>query len=253
MANQINRENWLIEKVEEDKKPIYQCPSCKRGVLMFKENWATKRPTAVTQKQTSLFISQFPEENKTQFIGFLSCSNNSCNENVAVIGKAGYAYEWDYNRSQNVAIEVFEPRYFYPSLNIFSVSELCPIKIRSQIEKSFSHYFNDASACANSIRTAIELVMDEQGVLNNTTKFVALGARIKEFQKKNKAIGDLIEAVKWIGNAGSHESGLQKLDLLDGYELLQFIIDELYVKKERFKKLSEKAALINSSKKPINK
>jgi hypothetical protein len=40
-------------------------------------------------------------------------------------------------------------------------------------------------------------------------------------------------AVKWIGNAGSHASVVTFDDALDGYELMDWVLDALYARRHR--------------------
>jgi hypothetical protein len=55
-------------------------------------------------------------------------------------------------------------------------------------------------------------------------------------------------AVKWIGNAGSHAKPVTREDLLDGYEMIEHLLDQIYI--QPGKKLASLAKQINRSKKP---
>ena len=57
-------------------------------------------------------------------------------------------------------------------------------------------------------------------------------------------------AIKWIGNAGSHESELTRDDFLDAYQPIDEVIAELYEK--RPKKWSELSAKINHRGEPLS-
>ena len=187
------------------------------------------------------------------------CENNQCGEKIAVAGK-GELYATLTNEPVDIQYRgerysVYIPKFFEPALNIFIVPESCPENISCQIRKSFSHFFNDLNACANSIRTSLELIMNEQGIpnTNGKGKLMSLAQRIEKFDDTNPELKPLIEAVKWIGNAGSHIEDVDKSDLLDGYELLNFVIEELYERGNLFLKMGQKADRINSTKKPLSK
>ncbi|HSR85739.1 MAG TPA: DUF4145 domain-containing protein, partial [Streptosporangiaceae bacterium] len=47
-----------------------------------------------------------------------------------------------------------------------------------------------------------------------------------------RAAADALEAVKWIGNQGSHEAGLTATDVLDGADLLSHALKMLYDRSE---------------------
>ena len=67
---------------------------------------------------------------------------------------------------------------------------------------------------------------------NGKRRRIPTDLRIKEFSQYEGMVADTLEAVKWIGNQGSHESGLSVTDVLDGAELMSFALRQLYDKSE---------------------
>ena len=65
-----------------------------------------------------------------------------------------------------------------------------------------------------------------------------------------------MKAVKWLGNSGSHNlsdscGSLTRSDVFDGFDLFQYVLDELYAKSSiRLKKLAKE---INRRKGPARK
>lgn len=45
---------------------------------------------------------------------------------------------------------------------------------------------------------------------------------------KNQEASDALEAVKWIGNTGSHEANLSVSDVLDGVEMLGHALRSIF-------------------------
>jgi hypothetical protein len=45
-------------------------------------------------------------------------------------------------------------------------------------------------------------------------------------------VADALEAVKWIGNGGSHDDKLTATDVLDGAEILELAVKALYDRTE---------------------
>ena len=256
--NVINKDIWLVDNFSpKNPHPPWQCPICNLGILKGDKNTLKIKQSQATKK--AKFSSNFLEVGDAtfRFSGFLICQNSQCKEEIAVVGK-GLLFASISNEPVSIQYKgerysVYYPSYFEPALNIFSVPNSCSLNIKEQIEKSFSHFFNDANSCANAMRTALELILIDQGMLSEKKGFVSLGDRIKEFQKGNANLGKLLEAAKWIGNAGSHETNLDKNALLDGYELLQYVIHELYERKVTFENLITKADKIITLKKPISK
>lgn len=68
----------------------------------------------------------------------------------------------------------------------------------------------------------------------------------KEFRKKESELADLILAVKWIGNEGSHLGSLKRQDIIDAYSILEHALNKLY--DDREKMIKNKATKINKHK-----
>ena len=83
-------------------------------------------------------------------------------------------------------------------------------------------------------------------------KPLSLHKRIENFRTTHPREADLLMAIKWIGNSGSHTNEpLTKDDILDGFEILDHVTISLYETESiRINKLSKK---INQRKKPIGK
>ena len=77
---------------------------------------------------------------------------------------------------------------------------------------------------------------------------LSLHARIDLFRQTNPDLADALMAVKWIGNAGSHSRPIMREDLLDGYELMEHVLDELFVQRE--KRIARLSRQINRRKRP---
>ena len=250
-----NRKRWKVDRITKVSKPNWLCPTCGIGELLFGEKWARREKNSFTKMEDADYFSQVPDDQVEHFAAIIECSNPDCKEAVSFCGWVEYVREDDWS---DKTYRIYHPKFFYPALAIFKVSSNCPAPIKKQIEKSFSHYFNDSSACANSIRTALEQIMDEQGVpktfINKKHKRenYTLHKRIEEFGKTNSELKPFLLAAKWTGNAGSHVADISKDSLLDGYELLEHCIYELYEKNVMMKALKKKATAINKRKKPIS-
>jgi hypothetical protein len=97
--------------------------------------------------------------------------------------------------------------------------------------------------------------MDSQGI-NKSARDKAgkrymrkLHFRVEEFAKKRPDIGNKLLALKWLGNSGSHNEGLNHRDLITGFKLMQYAIEELFEKRSR--NLEATAKKINRRKGPI--
>lgn len=147
---------------------------------------------------------------------------------------------------------VFDPVFFHPAPPLFRPPDECPGLVQDELKSAWPLFWVDASACANRLRGCIEVMLTEHGVprsardKNGKMSRLRLHARIDRFRKKEPAIAVTLEAIKWLGNEGSHTSDLTKEALLDGVALLQYAMDELYAR--RTKRLERLATTLNKSK-----
>ena len=255
METTRNKSRWLLDKISKETPPNWLCPTCGIGELTFNKDWVKRDRNSSTKQEHPDYISQFPEEQVEHFAGILICSNRNCLESVATLGLVTYEPEYEEYEGRIGEYRVYHPKFFFPELKLFQISKSCPPVISAQVNKSFSHFFNDSSACANAIRTALELIMDDREVAKSylssgRRKSYTLHKRIEIFGIGRPELQAFLTAAKWIGNAGSHIGEISKEALFDGYELLEHCIDELYDKKERIKELTVKAKEINKKKKP---
>ncbi len=93
------------------------------------------------------------------------------------------------------------------------------------LRTSFGLYWFDESACANKIRTSVEILKH------------AIGATQLEKRPSFKEINKLLESLLEIGNNGSHTTGkdITQADLLDAYDVLNSILYEYYGEHDKYK------------------
>jgi hypothetical protein len=126
---------------------------------------------------------------------------------------------------------------FFPALPLLESRSLCPKALGERIDAAAKILWLDPNAAANRIRAAVEVLIDEQGIPREKTtqsgKVVRLGldSRIAEFKAtlpQHADAADLLLAVKWIGNVGSHEDVLRIPDVLEGVAFLAHALSLIY-------------------------
>jgi len=251
----MNRRLWNSRSFEGQSPSQYPCPKCYIGIL--KEFFLEKK---ITKEAIFLDAHSYPYGIKYIFSGMYRCSEASC-DNLVSFG--GYLEkdievpdELPNGQMDTKYITIYKPKYFYPNLRMFELPTEISDDLKEQIDLSFSHYFNDLSSCANRIRAAIEVILNEINAPNyhmpiensrcpirsnscsrhrTTTsrkrkKFITLNQRIEHYKKKNKELGTFLLANKTIGNEGSHIGKVEVDDILDAYEILEEVIDIAFVK-----------------------
>ena len=125
----------------------------------------------------------------------------------------------------------FAPRHLSVPMELFRAPTRCPDAIKKQIRKSFSVFFCDLSAAANHVRQCVEEILSHAGIQprNTNGRFLRLETRIKSFADIDHDNAERADALRWIGNFGSHPQALTKEDLFDAYEILEVLLEDLYV------------------------
>jgi hypothetical protein len=189
------------------------------------------------------------------------CTNDQCKEVVSNTGIG--SVDWDVYEDVNGEPtqqydDFFRPKFFEPPLMLLDIPPECPASVSFPLRESFQVFFSLPSAASNNVRIAIEELLTELKVkrfstVNGQRRFISLHHRINLLPEKYAQFKELLLAIKWLGNAGSHGEGEGKGaitmdDVMDVYELTQHILDEIYTPKT--KKLFAMAKRVNKKKGP---
>jgi hypothetical protein len=245
----------IFEKISfcDDQIPKYPCPSCGRGQLNLKS--LQSEFTA----QTKLYKDEewFDWEDHADFVfnGMLCCS--SCEEVVFVVGNGkpiSYEYEDETGRQCQDLFSSHIVKYFQPSLKLIECPSQVSNEFQEQINGAFCLYFISPSACCNSIRCAVEVLLTDWGVplKEEGGKYTSLGNRLNMLPEKYSEYLDMLKAVKWLGNSGSHADQMfSHGDALDGLEMLEYVLNRVY--DQHGPRLIAMAGRINEHKGPVRR
>lgn len=233
----FNRKLWLDWEV---RKP---CPTCNVGTLIPPSKEKAHQSETVDSRENNY-------EYKSEYVFSVHLRCNNCEDVVVASGRK--LEEYPYFKGGRVLKSII-PVSFYPAPKIITLPISCPASVGKVLNESFALYWLDLSSCANKIRIAIEILLNELNVISSTQtnkgkQILSLHKRIEEFGYSNAEVAKCLLAIKWIGNAGSHLSEVTKDDVLNAYELLEYSLDELY--DDRKKKIRELSDKINSAKGP---
>lgn len=244
----MNRKVWDKKEFEGKSFSKFICPRCFEGTLIAKE-----KISKITKNGLDLEKHGYPYGIENYFSGFLECNNSNCGDIVSVSGilqtDIQHGYQLPDGEWREVRLNNYIPKFFIPNLRMFNLNDdNIPKTIKNQIDSSFSLYFIDETACANKIRTSIELILDDlkapkkkKDKFNKLVPLKTLNARIENYKKNKPQLCILLLALKIVGNEGSHATKIKNEDLLDAYEILEEVIDKLYIKKRyRIMKIANK-------------
>jgi hypothetical protein len=155
-----------------------------------------------------------------------------------------------------IEVEYFYPAYVSPSPPLIIIADVYPELVIEELRLSFASSWSDFSSAGNHIRAAVERLLDylkEPRYRRKSGKQVrlTLHSRIKELANRNKELSDSLLAIKWLGNQGSHSDKLTRNDIFDALDILDFILNDLFICPQmKIKKLVTK---INKAKGPVKK
>lgn len=217
----MNRAFWKNRFFRTEDPLHYPCPFCNQGI--YKLIGGKK-----VQKMEEIYQNDPPIESLASVI--LKCTH--CNYPIAMIANYTQMMVEEHDEISGEVeykdIRLVEPKFIYPPLPIIRCDYHLPTQVKKQLELSFSLFYYDLDACAAALRKTIEVILTDVGLTNTS-----LHNKIESIE--NEWIKSLFEGLKGMGNAGTHGNYVERTividDILDGYELLESILDEYYYKK----------------------
>lgn len=229
----FNREYFTKLCFENRKQlTLINCPFCNVGRLRVVKG--------TVHKIGGKFLEDINGDQMTfTFSLLLACNDESCKKSVAAGGESfveRLPVDWG---GETKDFEYFYPKWFYPNINLFGIPCMCPKEVRECLKRSFAAFFNDPVAAGIHLRMALERLMDHFKVSTDKEtkkgKVVRLNLheRIEVFSKFEEDIASNLLALKWLGNDAGHEGSLIKEDVLDGYEIIEYVLEELFTRRKR--------------------
>ena len=234
---------------------ILSCPSCHNQTLK-----GDKNRFLVEETNQSKLMQQHPDFEPEWLSGvethvfscILKCVNPSCSQVVACNGIG--TLDWDYEEDEDgfvrqVFTNFYKAHFFTPSLNFFSTPENCPVEVSNMLNEAFRLTFISPSSASNKVRIAIEILLStlkipKTKIIKGKRTRISLHNRIKEAKNKKPKLGkleDILTALKWIGNSGSHEdsSELTLDDIFNAYKLMEYVLSEIYLPNDKLLKFAK--------------
>nr|WP_315249448.1 DUF4145 domain-containing protein [uncultured Duganella sp.] len=228
----MQRELYKYRYFNEGQIPKWRCPTCSTGTLLLHEK-LFRKDDAATQREINEDYFE-PDWIKRVFTGALSCA--TCGETVVISGSGGVDREPTGDGNDWEWVNFYVPHFFYPALKLIDIpnDKLVPVEMTQAVEASFMVFWTNLDACANRLRTAIELLLDGMGVHRKVkqaaTKELTLQQRIERIDSERYPhIQEMLMAIKLVGNDGSHDLGqASRDDILDCYEILEHVLELVY-------------------------
>lgn len=243
-------------------KPIEQgqpwprpaCPTCGSGFVRFDKPASSESWASASVHDHEAFE---PEWITGTFVARGECENPECRQAVHATGdySVNYAKEpWDYSyQAGPYYSEYYAVATIHPALAIMPIPAAAPEQVREGIKRASRVLFADPGLAATALRATVERFLTVEGIAAQGAdgKFLSAHARIQEWSSADPdrpQVADLLFAVKWLGNAGTHEdSDLTAIEVLDGARVLDEAFHRLFTGPD----IEAHARSINSNKGPV--
>jgi hypothetical protein len=261
----MDRKN-LTRPFSIENVPDWTCPTCGNGsLLVLKDSFHKDERLHSRDHSDDAFD---PDWIEYVYSCLLRCSNETCREVVSNSGTGSvdtknyrnHLGDWDAEY-----VDLFQPKFFEPHLILMDIPTKCSTSVVNALNESFKLFFVAPSAAANSVRIAIEELLTELKVkrfkltkpknksssplMEKKRQIINLHDRIELIPAKHTELKEMLKAIKWIGNAGSHTADVITHDhVLDAYEFMEHVLAQIYSSKSKLTSLAKK---INKNKGPL--
>jgi Domain of unknown function (DUF4145) len=213
--------------------PAWRCPKCWNGTLAVTKDTEKAESTAESLAARDHDAWE-PDWDVERFVMLMHCQNSDCGEVVCVSGERTFELfktDWD----EYEQLFTYTPKAVVPGIPVFKIPEKCPHEVAEQVLRAFDLLWSDLGACANRLRIAIERLLDDRKINKTNGRSrrardkLSTHARIDLLAARYPEASDHLMAIKWLGNEGSHQGAVDREDILDAFELMHAVIDEIYI------------------------
>jgi hypothetical protein len=201
----------------------------------------------INELMDGINVGYCPLPQKFIAVGIFTCSSEACQEYVSFSGEI-LLKEWMLEDDEIKEFETLSMHSLYPMVHLIPVHEEYPIEVSKLLIESFSLYFEHPSSCANKLRILVEKILDDLKISSKSKKDNQLKThnRIDILKKTKPKEANYLMSLKWVGNEGSHDTVIEQDDLPKIYEILNKVLDLIYLKSDE--KLDNNVNMINDNK-----
>ncbi len=228
--------------------PAFPCPTCGAGVLMARRETLQKFEAEYSKLQAGEDWWD-PDHEVSKFNVMLICDRQACGEVVAVLGDVSWSNNPGDIEDDGTPIGpnewqwFLDPKCFNPPLSIVRVPDGVPESVVKSLRRASWNYWADRRSSANHLRAALECLLDHFQVprkQNNSKRYLDLNSRIRLFEEGDAVHKTIFNALRVVGNLGSHGGDVERDALLDCFEIFEYVLDASFGnRKEKAAALAE--------------
>ncbi|EPC3806861.1 DUF4145 domain-containing protein [Enterobacter ludwigii] len=162
------------------------------------------------------------------FVCLLFCERTRC---PAVVAVSGTGVLPDSDRVRSAAEDItgnilYRAASFTPALPAFAIPAECPDEVTLPLRQSFSLFISAPGSAATAIRITLEALMKALNI--SGTKLHTRLEKLRDEAEYAEHM-DALMALKWLGNAGSHElDRVSSQDIEDAYQIIESVLDKIF-------------------------
>lgn len=217
--------------------PRPACPTCQTGYIGFSSPADNESHDSTALRDHPAFD---PEWISGTFVVHGRCENPKCQQAVHGTGDYGVNYSQKSNQDDFEYMgPCYSPYYtvthLHPPMLIMPIPMSAPNEVREGVLRASRVLFADPGLAATALRATVECFLTSEGisVTRPSGQFRNAHERIDEWRDADPdrpPVADLFFAVKWLGNAGTHEdSDLTTMEVLDGARVLDEAFHRLFM------------------------
>jgi hypothetical protein len=227
------------------------CPNCRSGYIGFAEPSEDESHESAPHHGHEAFE---PDWIRGTFVIRGQCENRECQ--LAVHGTGDYFVDYstqqvDFDSPGPLYSSYYKLTHLHPPMLLMPIPKSAPEEIREGVLRASRVLFADPGLAATALRATVERFLTAEGVTGGPSgKFQTADVRIKQWSAQDPsrlAVANLLLAVKWLGNAGTHEDAdLTTTEVLEGAAMLDEAFHRVYTGPD----LDARAQVINTAKGP---
>ncbi|MBH0083706.1 DUF4145 domain-containing protein [Salinibacterium sp. SWN167] len=236
--------------------PRPACPKCQAGYITFAPPVEDESHSSASARGHDAFE---PEWITGTFVIRGQCENPECQQavhgtgdyEVGVSRLSGEDHDYDYSYGPPYS-SYLTVTHLHPPMLMMPIPKSAPDEVREGVMRASRVLFADPGLAATALRATVERFLTSAGIsaTQPTGQFRTAHERINEWRDADLTrppIADLFFAVKWLGNAGTHEdSDLTTIEVLDGARVLDEAFHRLFLGPD----IDAHAKTINAAKGP---
>lgn len=172
-------------------------------------------------------IAEKVSERPAKFVSFFECNN--CEKTVSTTGTMKI------HKNEDIETANIKVEYFSPPIPIIQLSANLPVEISEELIQAFNHFHSDLTSSGAKLRRAIEKMCLDLGYQQKNLHFA-----ITDMSKDYPNEAQFLNSLKLVGNEATHADQIDENDLLDAFDVMDYV-HRLYDRKKDLEVANMKA------------